>query len=357
VRTADFDFKVPPELVAQIPTPKRDASRLFVLHRDASKFEHRNFVDIVQYLKAGDVLVLNDSRVIPARLRGINDKTGGQFELLLVEEAGLNDWWVMLRPAKRAREGTRILLKTPLGKVTPIQATVIETNKEGHRRLVFKGIPNILTATADLGEVPLPPYIDRASTTFREDRERYQTVFAHSPGSVAAPTAGLHFTDDLLNRIQRSGVELCFVTLHVGLGTFASVKSEELAGHIMHEERFELSTRTVETINRAKRAGGRIVATGSTTVRVLEAVAKETEGQIVPGKGRTGVFIYPPYDFKIVDMLLTNFHLPRSTLVMLASAFAAPGRTEGRQKILSAYAEAVEKHYRFYSYGDAMLLI
>jgi S-adenosylmethionine:tRNA ribosyltransferase-isomerase len=331
---------------------------LFVLHRELAQFEHRKFEALIDYLRPGDVLVLNDSKVIPARLHGVNVKTGGQFELLLIEESGLNDWWVMLRPAKRAREGTRISLKDWHGALTPIHATVVEMNEEGHRRLVFHGVPNILTAIDLIGEVPLPPYIERVGTTHRnEDRERYQTVFASPPGSVAAPTAGLHFTDDLLQRIRHLGVEVCFLTLHVGLGTFAPVKSEDLAGHIMHEERFELSPTAAVAIHRAKAAGGRVVAVGTTTLRVLETVAKETDGSVVAGVGRTRIFIYPPFDFKIVDILLTNFHLPRSTLVMLASAFAAPGKTNGRQMILSAYKEAIKNGYRFYSYGDAMLLI
>lgn len=358
MRTADFDFKVPAELVAQKPTTQREASRLLVFHRDSGRLEHRRFRHLVDYLCPGDILVLNNSRVIPARLRGVNSKTGGQFELLLLEEAGLNDWWVMIRPGKRAREGTTISIRDLNGEGTSIQATVVGMNEEGHRRLLFAGVGNILEAVEHLGEVPLPPYIERADACNRQaDRERYQTVFAQPAGSVAAPTAGLHFTETLLDQVRRMGVEVCFVTLHVGLGTFAPVKSEDLTSHNMHEERFELSPASAKAINRAKAAGGRVIAVGTTTLRVLETAGREACGHVVPGVGRTRIFIYPPYDFKVADVLLTNFHLPRSTLVMLASAFAAPGRTDGREKILSAYAQAVKERYRFYSYGDAMLIV
>jgi S-adenosylmethionine:tRNA ribosyltransferase-isomerase len=398
MRTGDFDFPLPPELIAQTPANQRDASRLFVLHRGPGLFEHRNFVDLVEYLRPGDVLVLNDSRVIPARLNGVNVKTGGQFEMLLVEEAGLNDWWAMVRPGKRAREGTRITLRYPkrspsvglenpasgrpqgfgvppsggfrIGPpeggtpnqipkhaLSPIEALVVEKNLEGHRRLRFEGVLNILDILDDLGEVPLPPYIERkGEKDANEDRERYQTVFARPAGSVAAPTAGLHFTETLLNRIRQEGIQVCFVTLHVGLGTFAPVKSESLTAHVMHHENYQLSQKTAETINRAKAAGGRIVAVGTTTLRVLETIARQRAGPILSGAGRTGIFIYPPCEFKLVDMLLTNFHLPRSTLLMLVSAFAAPGRTAGLELILASYAEAVRQHYRFFSYGDAMLI-
>jgi S-adenosylmethionine:tRNA ribosyltransferase-isomerase len=358
MRTADFDFQVPAELVAQTPTTKRDASRLLVVHRKSCELEHRRFSDLVDYLRPGDVLVLNNSRVIPARLRGVNSKTAGQFELLLLEEAGLNDWWTMVRPGKRAREGTRISLRDSSGARTPIQATVLEKNEEGHRRLLFAGVPNILGVVDQIGEIPLPPYIERrGAAALDQDRERYQTVFAHPAGSVAAPTAGLHFTEAILQRIRQMGVEVCFVTLHVGLGTFAPVKSEDLAGHRMHEERYDLAPETAKIINRAKSAGGRILAVGTTTLRVLETVASTAAGPLVAGTGRTRIFIRPPYDFKVVNALLTNFHLPKSTLVMLVSAFAAPGEIVGREQILAAYSQAVERRYRFYSYGDAMFIV
>ena len=234
MRTADFDFELPPELIAQAPAPTRDASRLLVLHRDSGKIEHRNFRDVLDFFRPGDVLVFNNSRVIPARLRGANAASGGQFEMFLLEENAVNDWWAMMRPAKRARVGTEIIL-SDAGKPTEIRATVLERNEEGHRRLRFSGTKNIFEALDRLGEVPLPPYITRPKASRAEpDRDRYQTVFAQPPGSVAAPTAGLHFTESLLAEIRARGVQICFVTLHVGLGTFAGVKTETLAEHKMH---------------------------------------------------------------------------------------------------------------------------
>ena len=357
MRTSDFDFELPAELIAQEPLAQRDASRLLVVHRTSGELEHRQFGQLTSYLRKGDVLVLNNSRVIPARLRGVNAKTGGKFELLLLEEEGPNDWWVMLRPGKRARNGTRIQINGAL-QGPAIEGTVIESNQEGHRRVRFEGVSNILNVLDELGEVPLPPYIQRGSgSDLGQDRERYQTVFAQPAGSVAAPTAGLHFTSAMLQAIGQSGVEVCFVTLHVGLGTFAPVKSDELSEHIMHEERYELSSSAAHTINQAKAAGGRVVAIGTTSLRVLETASDHISGSVVPGSGRTGIFIHPPHHFKAVDMLVTNFHLPRSTLLMLVSAFAQPGRLGGVETIRKAYAEAVNRRYRFFSYGDAMLLI
>lgn len=361
MRTAEFDFELPSQLIAQIPAHERSASRLLVLHRDSGKIEHRGFPDVLQFLRAGDVLVLNNSRVIPARLRGINAKTGGKFELFLLEENSVNDWWAMLRPAKRARTGTQIILSRE-AKPTEVHVTVLEKNDEGQRRLLFSGTKNIVELLESIGEIPLPPYIRRGagapqSDLARLDRERYQTVFAQPAGSVAAPTAGLHFTESLLNEIRARGVDVRFVTLHVGLGTFAPVKAETLSAHTMHEERYELTEDTAGAVNTAKREGRRIITVGTTTVRVLESVAAEHENNLVAGHGRTRIFIYPPRDFKIVDGLLTNFHLPRSTLLMLVSAFATPGETRGREIILSAYAEAIRERYRFFSYGDAMLIL
>jgi S-adenosylmethionine:tRNA ribosyltransferase-isomerase len=357
MRTADFDFELPPELIAQSPAITRDASRLLVLHRDSGKIEHRQFRDVLEFFRPGDVLVFNNSRVIPARLRGANAESGGQFEMFLLEENATNDWWAMMRPAKRARVGTEIIL-TDAGKPTEIRATVMEINDEGHRRLRFSGTENIFKALDRLGEVPLPPYISRPKASKAEaDRERYQTVFAQPPGSVAAPTAGLHFTESLLAEIRSRGVQICFVTLHVGLGTFASVKTETLAEHKMHEERYDLSEETARTINEAKREGRRIIAVGTTSVRVLESVAHEQDGKLVARTGRTRIFIFPPRDFKIVNVMLTNFHLPCSTLLMLISAFAAPGETRGREMVMSAYSEAIRERYRFFSYGDAMLIV
>jgi S-adenosylmethionine:tRNA ribosyltransferase-isomerase len=356
MRTADFDFELPPDLIAQHPAPKRDESRLLVLHRNENSVEHRRFPDLLEFLRAGDVLVLNNSRVIPARLRGVNVKTGGKFEVLLLEENAPNDWWVMLRPGKRARIGTQIIFCDAGGKPGGVCATVAETNDEGHRRLEFSGTPDIRRELDRLGEVPLPPYIQRRSQ-LPDDKERYQTVFARTGGSVAAPTAGLHFTPELLEQIRARGAQICFLTLHVGPGTFLPVKTESLAAHKMHEERFELSEETANSINAAKDSGHRVIATGTTTVRVLETVAAKNGGKVQKTIEKTGIFIHPPFSFQVVDALLTNFHLPRSTLLMLVSAFAAPGETRGREMILRAYAEAIRERYRFFSYGDAMLIL
>jgi S-adenosylmethionine:tRNA ribosyltransferase-isomerase len=356
MRTADFDFALPEELIAQSPAAARDQSRLLVLDRATGQTDHRRFVDLAEYLRPGDVLVLNDSRVIPARLRGRNVRSGGKFELLLLEENAANDWWAMLRPGKRARPGAKITILDKNGEASPVGAVVLDSNAEGHRRLRFSGVENILTELGALGEVPLPPYI-RRSAEQHEDRERYQTTFARADGSVAAPTAGLHFTPEFLERIRASGVKVCFVTLHVGPGTFAPVKEEDLEKHIMHEERYEVGMETARLINDARGAKSRIVAVGTTTLRVLESVARENAGRVVAGTGRTRIFIHPPFQFNIVDALLTNFHLPRSTLLMLASAFATPGETGGRDLMLAAYGEAIAQRYRFFSYGDAMLIV
>jgi S-adenosylmethionine:tRNA ribosyltransferase-isomerase len=358
MRTSEFDYSLPPELIAQHPAPERDASRLMVLHRETAQIEHRQFRELPGFLRAGDVLVLNNSRVIPARLRGVNARTGGKFEILLLEENESNDWWVMLRPGKRARAGTQITLLNTGGNLTRMHATVSETNAEGHRRLLFDGTQNIADALTELGEVPLPPYISRANAhELDEDKERYQTVFAEHAGSVAAPTAGLHFTGPLLEKIRARGVGVHFITLHVGLGTFAPVKAETLAAHTMHEERYEISEATARAVDQAKAGHRRVIAVGTTSVRVLESVAAQHGGGIVPGSGRTKIFIYPPHQFNIVDAMLTNFHLPCSTLLMLVSAFAVPGGISGREIILTAYAEAIGERYRFFSYGDAMLIL
>ena len=358
MRTADFDFVLPPELIAQHPTARRDGSRLLVLRRENGQIEHGRFPDLLNFLQPGDVLVLNNSRVIPARLRGVNEKTGGKFELLLLEECGLNDWWAMLRPGKNARLGTRITLLDSAGQASQVLATVTAINSEGHRRLQFSGTPDIHRELDALGEIPLPPYIERANPAeLREDKERYQTVFAQPAGSVAAPTAGLHFTPALLDKIRARGIKTCFVTLHVGLGTFAPVKAETLDAHIMHEERFEVGEATVRAVNEAKTAGRRVVAVGTTSVRALESVAARNHGKLNVFNGKTRIFIFPPREFSIVDGLLTNFHLPQSTLLMLVSAFAAPGELRGREMVLAAYAEAIREQYRFFSYGDAMLIL
>src|SRR5512146_291236 len=264
MRTADFAFELPPEWIAQEPARERDQSRLLVLRRDSGQLEHRPFRALLDYFQPGDVLVLNNSRVIPARLGGENARTGGQFEMLLLEENARNDWWVMLRPGKRARVGTQILIRDGQGRASSVSATVIDTNPEGHRRLAISGTRDILEVLEEMGEVPLPPYISRLDSGHRDhDRQRYQTVYAQPPGSVAAPTAGLHFTESLLEEIRARGVKVCFLTLHVGLGTFAPVKAETIVGHVMHEERYELGEATAGAINEAKRAGCRVFAVGT----------------------------------------------------------------------------------------------
>lgn len=356
MRTADFDFHLPPELIAQTPAPERDQSRLLCIRRQIGTVDHRHFRDFPAFTKNGDVIVLNNSKVFPARLRGLNPKTGGHFEILLVEETAPNDWWAMLRPGKRARIGTEIALLNHGGEPTQVRAKVTEVNGEGHRRLRFEGTEDVSHEANEVGEIPLPPYIRRDNPHDEQDRQRYQTVFAQATGSVAAPTAGLHFTDSLLKQLRDTGVNVCFVTLHVGLGTFAPVKAERIEEHHMHEERFEVPPETAATVNEAKASGRRVIAVGTTSMRVLESVAAANNGMLVAGKGRTRIFIHPPYEFKVADALLTNFHLPCSTLLMLVSAFAAPGETRGREMILNAYAEAVRERYRFFSYGDAMFI-
>jgi S-adenosylmethionine:tRNA ribosyltransferase-isomerase len=302
--------------------------------------------------------VLNDSKVIPARIFGAKKASGGQIEILLLSENQTNDWWVMLRPAKRARPGTELEVHNGRNLPSGIKAIVCEKNSEGHCRLRFTGIPDITTALDELGEVPLPPYIHRTEADHLEDdRARYQTVYAVKPGSVAAPTAGLHFTERLLDEIRTRGVATAFVTLHVGLGTFAPVKQESLDQHVMHSERFRISAESMESIASAKSRGGRVVAVGTTALRALESVAAANQGLLVATEGQTSIFIHPPYRFQVVDALITNFHLPRSTLLMLVSAFASPGETRGREEMLRVYSEAIREGYRFYSYGDAMMIL
>lgn len=327
MRASDFDYRLPEELIAQRPADRRDQSRMLILDRATGRVEHSRFAELPQYLASGDLMVCNDSKVIPARLR---PKTH-VAEMLLVEEIAPNDWWVMLRPAKRTQVGTQIAVSDK------IIATVIDINAEGHRRVRFS--LDILEVLPTLGETPLPPYIKRVANV--DDADRYQTIFAKHSGSVAAPTAGLHFSADILRRVRDHGVQIGFVTLHVGLGTFAPLKTDSIEEHTMHEERFTVPLETASLIKSAKR----VIAVGTTTVRVLES----TRGQ--SGTGRTNIFIYPPFEFRVVDALLTNFHLPRSTLLMLVSAFA------GREMVLAAYTEAVRERYRFFSYGDAMLIL
>lgn len=355
--TADFDFHLPPELIAQKPVEARDESRLLVLNRAKEAFSHRCFKDLPDQLRSGDLLVLNDSMVIPARIRAVNARSGGRFELLLLEENADNDWWTLVRPAGRARLNTQLHIQSHIGRLTGISATVTEVGDEGQRRLSFRGVEDIVRHLPQIGQMPVPPYIRRpAFAEPSSDFERYQTVYAKSRGSVAAPTAGLHFTLPLLDGLRRLGIQTCFVTLHVGLGTFAPVRTSRLEEHVMHEERLFVSEDAARTVNAAKAEGRRVVAVGTTSLRVLESVAAQNKGRLLATNARTGIFIYPPFQFRMVDALLTNFHLPCSTLLMLVSAFAAPNETSGRELILRAYAEAIRQRYRFFSYGDAMLI-
>jgi S-adenosylmethionine:tRNA ribosyltransferase-isomerase len=358
VRTAEFHYDLPPDLIAQAPLHERDQSRLLVLDRSTEEIAHKRLLDLPEFLERGDLLVFNNSKVIPARLRGQKAGSGGEIEMLLVEEKSTNLWWVMLRPGKRVRSGTKILLHDTSSKSKKIEATVLEKNPEGHCLVEFAGTSDILDELSNIGEVPLPPYIERGETgPTKSDQIRYQTIFAKSPGSVAAPTAGLHFTNTVLEKLTARGVRTAEVTLHVGLGTFAPVKAERIEEHQMHEERFEISENTAGMIASTRAAGKRVVAVGTTSLRVLESVAEQNQSVIQPCSGRTRIFIYPPRNFRVVDALLTNFHLPESTLLMLVSAFAAPGSLTGPDLILRAYMEAIRERYRFFSYGDAMLIV
>jgi S-adenosylmethionine:tRNA ribosyltransferase-isomerase len=339
--TRDFDFDLPPESIAQQPAP-RGASRLLVLDAEGPE-RHRQVRDLPRLLRPGDLLVLNDTRVIPARLWGRRAGGGeGKIELLLTEKIGERDWDALVKPGRRARPGTVIALDT---EGTGLTAEVIEKDPSGRHRLRFS--EPVEPHLDRLGHVPLPPYIQRPDE--EADRERYQTVYARSPGAIAAPTAGLHFSEDLLRDIAAAGVETATVTLHVGLGTFKPVTAEKIEEHRMERERWELPQETAEAIRRTRERGGRVVAVGTTVVRTLESAALSGE-DLQGGSGATELFITPGFRFQVVDALLTNFHLPRSTLLMLVSAFA------GKERVLAAYAQAIREGYRFYSYGDAMLV-
>ena len=358
MRVSDFKYHLPPELIAQHPAAKRDESRLLVLNRSTGSLRAEWFPDFTNYLKEGDVLVVNNSKVLPARLRAEKPRTGGSVEVLLVEEIAKNDWWAMVRPGKRVHINSRLNFKDFRQRLTDIECEVSEKSPEGHCRLKFLCEGDIKDHLAAIGEVPLPPYIERPQGPEADDATRYQTVFAQPPGSVAAPTAGLHFTPELLQKIRSSGVHIAEVTLHVGLGTFAPVKVETVEEHHMHEERYEVSEQAAALINQAKEKNGRhrVFCVGTTSLRVVESVAAK-HARMVAGHGTTRIFIYPPFNFKVADALLTNFHLPESTLMMLVSAFASPGKLEGRELILNAYNVAVRERYRFFSFGDAMLIL
>ncbi|MEO2069114.1 MAG: tRNA preQ1(34) S-adenosylmethionine ribosyltransferase-isomerase QueA [Desulfurobacteriaceae bacterium] len=343
MKVSDFDYELPKELIAEFPVEPRDSSRLMVLDRRTGKIEHRIFREIVDYLKEGDVLVINDTKVIPARLFG-KLPTGGKVEVLLVRQVELSVWEVMAKPARKLKEGKEIIFDEEL------KAEVVEYVGEGKRLLKFslKGNRDFMEKLDEIGHIPLPPYIEREENPL--DKERYQTVFARKAGAVAAPTAGLHFTDRLLKELKNTGVIIKNVTLHVGPGTFKPVKVENVEEHKMDYETYFVPEDTANEINKAKEEGRRIIAVGTTVVRTLESAVDEN-GKVIAGEGSTNLFIYPGFKFKVIDALITNFHLPRSTLLMLVSAFA------GRERILDAYREAVSKGYRFYSYGDAMFIV
>ncbi|MBI1842833.1 MAG: tRNA preQ1(34) S-adenosylmethionine ribosyltransferase-isomerase QueA [Verrucomicrobia bacterium] len=356
MRTADFHYELPPDLIAQVPSERRDASRLLVLDRGTGAMEHSVFHDIAKWIPPGALLVVNDSKVIPARLRARNPTTGGELELLLLESVGANEWWAMARPGKRAPVGREMRIASADGS-TELRAIVTEVNASGHRRLRFEGCEDVSRALMRLGEMPLPPYIARpAGPSSATDVDRYQTVYAATPGSVAAPTAGLHFTPELLAELQRRSIAIESVTLHVGVGTFAPVKSDAIEDHKMHSERYHISEAAAKALNEARGQRRPIIAVGTTSLRVLESAARGSNEIIPAGTARTDIFIYPPRSFRMVGGLITNFHLPQSTLLMLVSAFAAPGSSAGLELVLGAYREAIAHRYRFFSYGDAMFL-
>ncbi|EGC22520.1 MULTISPECIES: tRNA preQ1(34) S-adenosylmethionine ribosyltransferase-isomerase QueA [Streptococcus] len=341
MNTADFDFDLPEELIAQTPLEKRDASRLLVVDKETGAFSDQHFDQIIDQLQPGDALVMNNTRVLPARLYGIKPETGGHVELLLLKNTQGDDWEVLAKPAKRLRVGSHISFGD--GRLT---ATVVEELDHGGRivRFGYEGI--FLEVLESLGEMPLPPYIHEKLA----DRERYQTVYAKENGSAAAPTAGLHFTEELLEQIAAKGVKLVYLTLHVGLGTFRPVSVNSLDDHEMHSEFYSLSEEAAQTLRQVKANGGRVIAVGTTSIRTLETIGSKFQGQIQADSGWTNIFIKPGYDWKIVDAFSTNFHLPKSTLVMLVSAFA------GRSLTLKAYEHAIAERYRFFSFGDAMFI-
>ncbi len=340
MKTSDFYYDLPQELIAQTPLERRDGSRLMVLDRESGEITHRHFYDLPEYLHPGDTLVLNDSRVLPARLYGHRVPTGGAVELLLLKDQGDGKWECLARPGRKLKPGAEVSFGD--GELT---ATIAEDLQEGKKLVQFHYEGIFLEILERLGKMPLPPYIKEEL----QNGERYQTVYSKVTGSAAAPTAGLHFTKELLQKIQDMGVSIAYVTLHVGLGTFRPVSAEEVTDHHMHSEFCMISKETAELLNKTHRRGGRIICVGTTSCRTLESFAKE-DGTFEESSGWTGIFIYPGYRFKAMDALVTNFHLPESTLVMLVSAFA------GREHILNAYNTAVQERYRFFSFGDAMLI-
>ena len=340
MKLEEFDYNLPEELIAQVPIAKRDESRLMVLHRNGNTIEHKTFKDIIDYLKPGDCLVRNNTKVIPARLYG-KKETGANVEFVLLNQIEGDIWESIVRPGNKLKPGTKVEFGDGL-----LKATILDIMDGGTRKVEFEyeGIFNEILD--EIGLMPLPPYIHESL----KEKDRYQTVYAKYDGSAAAPTAGLHFTSELLKRIEEKGVKIANVTLHVGIGTFRPVKEENIEEHKMHTEHFYIKQEDVEKINETKKAGGRVIAVGTTSCRVLETIASEDTGLVKATEGDTGIYIYPGYKFKCIDGLITNFHLPKSTLLMLVSALA------GREFVLDAYNEAVKEKYRFFSFGDAMLI-
>ena len=340
MKTSDFNYELPKELIAQVPIEKRDTSRLLVLNRNTGKTEHKVFHDIIDYLNPGDTLVLNNTKVIPARIYGHRENKEESIETLLVKDYGNDTWEVLAKPGKKLKIGTTIIFSDRL------KAEVIDILEEGERviKFIYDGIFNELLD--EVGIMPLPPYI----TEKLDDKDRYQTVYAKTRGSAAAPTAGLHFTEELLEKIKEKGINIVYVMLHVGIGTFRPVKVENVLEHKMHSEYYEVSEEAARVINETKKRGNKVICVGTTTCRTLESAANE-DGTVRSEKRETDIFIYPGYKFKVVDNLITNFHLPESTLIMLVSALA------GKDNIMSAYNQAVKEKYRFFSFGDATLLI
>ncbi|EMS4676128.1 tRNA preQ1(34) S-adenosylmethionine ribosyltransferase-isomerase QueA [Listeria monocytogenes] len=341
MKVEDFDFDLPEELIAQTPLLERTSSRLMVLDKESGDIKDQHFTDIISYLNEGDALVLNDTRVLPARLHGIKDETGAHIEVLLLKQKEGNAWETLVKPAKRIRKGATITFGDGA-----LKATCLEELEHGGRILEFSYEGIFYEVLEQLGEMPLPPYIKEQLA----DQDRYQTVYAKENGSAAAPTAGLHFTEDLLEQISAKDVEIIFVTLHVGLGTFRPVDLEDTTNHKMHSEFYRLTEESAERINKIKAQGGKVVAVGTTSIRTLETIASRHDGKLVAESGWTEIFISPGYTFQAVDALITNFHLPKSTLIMLVSALS------DRTKILAAYNHAVEEQYRFFSFGDAMFI-
>lgn len=341
MKRSEFYYDLPEELIAQTPAQPRDSSRLMVMGRETGDISHHRFYELADLLQPGDLLVLNDSKVLPARLYGVKEGTGAAMEFLLVEQKEKDVWEVMVRPGKKAKEGSRFSFGEGL-----LRAEIVRHLENGNRLARFSYEGDFYDCLDRVGQMPLPHYI----TQRLEDRDRYQTVYAKELGSCAAPTAGLHFTKELLEKLQTKGVQIAYVTLHVGIGTFRPVKADEITDHVMHSEHYYMPQQTADQINRTKQAGGRVIAVGTTSCRTLESVAAR-EGCICESGGYTDIFIYPGYTFQVLDGLITNFHLPESTLIMLVCALA------GYENTMHAYQTAVQEQYRFYSFGDAMLIL